>query len=389
MDSLNHERGTRSEITIWQQNVNKSQTGQHDLISSGKLSYAGIDIVALQEPAMNFLGKTIAAKDWIPIYPSTHEKEPGKTRSLMLISATLPTENWEQVEFPSGNVTVLRMTGDWGKMMIFNIYNDCLHDRTIHELTKFYRNNHGTLIGNDEPANAAHVVWVGDFNRHRPAWDRPEDSRLFTRDALDAAETLIRATTELRLDMALPAGIPTHQHYVTKRWSRLDQVFVMENTIDTIIACEAKANNKGLNTDHLPIVTRLDVSMGRTLETITNNYRNVDWEKYRETLQSKLQTFGVPNKIKDQVALNRECDRLTKALQETTDKEVPKMDIFPKSKRWWMREIRELRTHFRKLGRKVGRYSTQPEHLIHAEYKDTHRQYDRAIKYSKQHHWRD
>ena len=346
MDSVNHEQGPHSEITIWQQNVNKLQTGQHDLISSGKLSYMGIDIVALQEPVMNFLCKEIAAKDWIPIYPSTHKKEPSKTRTLKLNSATLPTKNWEQVEFPSGNVTVLRMTGGWGEMTIFNIYNNCLHDITIHKLTKFYRNNHGTLIGNNTSANVVHVVWVGDFNRHHPAWDRPEDSRLFTRDALDAAETLIRATTELRLDMALPAGIPTHQHYVTKRWSRLDQVFVMENTIDTIIECEEKPHDKGINTDHIPIVTRLNVSMGRNPETITNNYRNIDWEKYWETLQSKLQTFRVPNKIKDQAALNIECNRLTKALQETTDKEVPKMDICPKSKRWWTREIRELRTHF-------------------------------------------
>ena len=203
------------------------------------------------------------------------------------------------------------------------------------------------------------------------------------RDTPDTAETLIRATMELRLDMVLLAGIPTHQHYVTKRWSRLEQVFVTENTIDTIIACKAKPNDKGLNTDHLPIVTRLDVSMGRTLETITNNYRKIDWEKYQETLQSKLQMFGVPNKIKDQAPLNRECDHLTKALQETTDKEVPKTDICPKSKRWWTREIREFRTHFRKLGRKVGRFLTLPDHPIHMEYNDAHRQYDRAIKYSK------
>ena len=145
MDSVNHERGTRSELTIWQQNVNKLQTGQHELISSGKLAYTGIDIVALQEPAINYLGKTIAARDWIPIYPSTHEKEPGKSRSLMLINATIPTENWEQVEFPSGDVTVLRISGDWGRITIFNIYNNCLHDRTIHKLTRFHRINYGTL----------------------------------------------------------------------------------------------------------------------------------------------------------------------------------------------------------------------------------------------------
>ena len=63
MDSVNHARGTHSEVTIWQQNMNRSQMGQHNLISSGKLVHAGINIVALQEPAINFLGKTIVARD--------------------------------------------------------------------------------------------------------------------------------------------------------------------------------------------------------------------------------------------------------------------------------------------------------------------------------------
>ena len=112
MDSVNHEGGTRSEIVIWQQNVNKSQTGQHDLISSGRLAHVGIDIVALQEPAVNYLGKTIAARDWIPVYPSMHKKEPSKTRSLILINAAILTERWEQVDFPSGDVTVVRIMGN-------------------------------------------------------------------------------------------------------------------------------------------------------------------------------------------------------------------------------------------------------------------------------------
>ena len=131
------------------------------------------------------------------------------------------------------------------------------------------------------------------------------------------------------------------------------------------------------------------MTLGKTPEAITKNYRNVDWEKFWETLQGKLQDFGVPSKIKDQTSLNRKCEHLTLALQETIKKEVPTTDVCPKSKRWWTREIGHLRTQFRKLGRKVGRYTDQPGHPIHAEYKDTHRKYDRAIKYSKRHHWRD
>ena len=72
MDSINRTRGTRRELTIWQQNVNKLQMGQHNLISSGKLAYKEINFVALQESAINFQGKTTATRDWIPVYPSTH-----------------------------------------------------------------------------------------------------------------------------------------------------------------------------------------------------------------------------------------------------------------------------------------------------------------------------
>ena len=34
-------------------------------------------------------------------------------------------------------------------------------------------------------------------------------------------------------------------------------------------------------------------------------------------------------------------------------------------------------------------FVTQPEHRIHAEHKEAHRKYDKAIKYNKKHHWRD
>ena len=169
-------RGMQSELTIWQQNLNKSQTGQHDLISSGKLAYANIDIVAIQEPAMNFLDKTIAARDWIPIYPSTHEQGPKKTRSIILMNSRLPTENWEQVEFHSGDVTVVRIHGNWGQLTLFNIYNDCIHDRTLHELMEYHRNNRRNLAGSELGENTHHIIWVGDFNRHHLAWDRPEDT---------------------------------------------------------------------------------------------------------------------------------------------------------------------------------------------------------------------
>ncbi|TFK22650.1 hypothetical protein FA15DRAFT_595713, partial [Coprinopsis marcescibilis] len=52
-------------------------------------------------------------------------------------------------------------------------------------------------------------VWLGDFNRHHPMWDRDEDQCLFFRRNLDDAEVLIDMVTEWGMEMTLPRGIPT------------------------------------------------------------------------------------------------------------------------------------------------------------------------------------
>ncbi|KAH9962592.1 hypothetical protein BC827DRAFT_1086453, partial [Russula dissimulans] len=109
---------------IWQQNVNKSPACQHDLLSGKLLTDMKIDIVALQEPSVNFLNLTVASKNWTPVYPSSHATSPDKTRSITLISVTLSTESWEQLAFPSGDVTVISLTCNYGKLILFNIYND-------------------------------------------------------------------------------------------------------------------------------------------------------------------------------------------------------------------------------------------------------------------------
>src|ERR1700677_4382633 len=153
-------------LSIWQQNINKSSASQHDLISSGKLLEDNIDIIALQEPAINFLGKAIATKDWIAIYPTTHNANPVKSRSIILLKASLCTDNWTQIDFPSGDVTAVQLTGAWGKLTIFNIYNDCDNNNTITTLSKFQHEN-PDLLGK-VTQGAAHVVWLGDFNRHHP-----------------------------------------------------------------------------------------------------------------------------------------------------------------------------------------------------------------------------
>ena len=56
MDQLNYTK-------IWQQNVNKSRTSQHNLISNNFLVSNKVSILALQEPSIDKDGYTLASRD--------------------------------------------------------------------------------------------------------------------------------------------------------------------------------------------------------------------------------------------------------------------------------------------------------------------------------------
>ena len=379
----------KTNLKIWQHNINKSRLCQHDLISSGKLTRWEIDIVALQEPAINGFGQTVVSKDWKTIYPSTHTTNPENTRSLLLIRDNLLTDGWEQIELPTGDVMAIRIKGAWGKLTIFNIYNDCTHDETVELLTNYHRKNIKELLGNTETQYKHHLIWVGDFNRHHPCWDTMSNNSLFMKEALEKAEILIQLVAEVGLDLALPAGTPTHEHNVKKRWSRLDQVFITEHTMETLTQCEALPTEQGLNTDHFPIITNLDIEVELTPKKEISNYRDVDWKEFRETLERKISTWGVPKFIRSQEMLNKECDRLTVALQETIDKVVPSVILGLQAKRWWTKELTNLRKNMLKSRRKACKARGKPGSPIWEQFKEARRDFGRELERTKKNHWRD
>jgi ribonuclease HI len=282
---------------------------------------------------------------------------------------------------------VVQLTGVWGKLNIFNIYNDCDHDNTIRALSKFRRDQTDLLEKTTQ--GSAHTIWLGDFNRHHPHWDNHNDTRLFTRDNTRAAEVLIEATAEAGLELALPSGIPTHIHNVTKLWTRLDQVFISDHSTDLIIMCDTTTKERGTNTDHLPILTKLNLATPIAEEKATHNFRDVDWLEFNRELEKNLLEIGPAVTIRTQYQLNDECNKLTKALQNTISKAVPISRICAKSKRWWTRELTMLRRQADKIGRKASKLSHLPYHHLHVEHTAAVKLYRDTLETTKKQHWRD
>ena len=382
---------TIDKISIWQQNVNKSSSCQHDLLSNNQLNRSGINVIALQEPAVNFVNRTIASKDWFPIYPSTHSHSPDRTRSLLLINVSISLDSWEQLDTPSGDITAIRIRGSESDLLLFNVYNDGGSDISLNALVAVHKATTSSTHRSHAPLNpgCTHTIWLGDFNRHHPIWDDPNDTRLFTDEALTAAGKLIEAIADAGLELALPAGTPTHIHNVTKRWTRLDHVFISDHSINNIISCSTCPEYRGIKTDHLPIVTELDLEIAATNEAPMHNFRDVDWEEFRKSLLSRLN--GIPRvaTINNQRQMDEACKDLTTAIQQTIHGEVPIVEICSKSKRWWTKELTGLRKRANKLGRLAYKNRDFPSHSVHAEHKMAVKEYGNTLKSTKKQHWRD
>ncbi|KAG1786572.1 uncharacterized protein HD556DRAFT_1248132, partial [Suillus plorans] len=119
-----------AELKIWQQNLNTSLVAQESLLNSPDI--LDWDILILQEPHINFLRNTRANHRWHVIYPTNHYTNPQqRTRAVTLIKASLDTNMWQQLSFPSSDVVLVQLNGTYGKCTIFNIYNDGTHHDTL------------------------------------------------------------------------------------------------------------------------------------------------------------------------------------------------------------------------------------------------------------------
>jgi hypothetical protein len=125
----------------------------------------------------------------------------------------------------------------------------------------------------------------------------------------------------------LPLGIPTHVHNVSKKWLRLDQVFISEEHMDAIISCKALSHTPGINTDHLPILTTLDLDLARALSNPLKNFRNVDWEEFDKALSKKLNELSPPSRIHTPGELEATCSKLMEAIQDTINNKVPTSSV--------------------------------------------------------------
>jgi hypothetical protein len=104
---------------------------------------------------------------------------------------------------------------------------------------------------------------------------------------------------------------------VTKRYSRPDNIFSTPGLQDLFINCEVDLSSRPTSMDHSPIITRILLPQERIDSPPSFNFRETDWDKYREKLAPRLQLTPDRPLIADAEQLNEVIGNLRQALQET------------------------------------------------------------------------
>ena len=154
-------------LWICQQNVNKSLVAQSDILH--QLDPNIYDIAAIQELYLNHNHNTCTNLHWYTVYPKEHYTVPYKTRSIMLVNMHMATDSWAQVNFSMSGMTVIQIQMVAGNVLIINTYNHITCADSVSHVLQTMRAGvraTGSTVGTEN------MIWLGDFNRHHPAWDK-------------------------------------------------------------------------------------------------------------------------------------------------------------------------------------------------------------------------
>jgi hypothetical protein len=137
----------------------------------------------------------------------------------------------------------------------------------------------------------------------------------------------------------------------------------------------------------VPIVTVIDMELTKSPTQAARNFHKVDWDSFHKTLEGKPDKHESPTYINSPTVLNRICDKLTSAIQETIEAEVPTTEICTRSKCWWSKELTLLRKAMEKLGHNAYKARHWLDHPVHIEHTEACKKYNKTIQHAKQHHW--
>jgi len=369
-------------LRLLQINLNKSEAAQLELIND-ELSN-NYDIILIQEPHTTTFGNIRTPNQFRQVYPGGRQDPNTKVRSGIWVNRNIDTGCWKELPIPdTGDITAIQLTGKYGRLSIFNIYNPCENNSAEVKLHQYLQTR-----GPDIHMGATdHMIWAGDFNRHHPLWDRAEDVHLFTRAATNAADQLIELLGTYGMVMALPKDLPTLRHMVTKKLSRPDNVFCTENLSDLFTICEVDYDHQPTKTDHYPIKSTIELTHNLAPSSPAYNFRMADWDDFNKNLEARISDIRAPRHLLTREEFEEATMALTEVIQDTIRTRIKLRPPIPNKKRWWTSEVEAAKRSKNKAGSLSRQYRAIPEHPAHQQFKEARDSFAKLMIRTKREDW--
>ena len=142
-------------------------------------------------------------------------------------------------------------------------------------------------------------------------------------------------------------------------------------------------------TGHLPIVTILDFPLPWSTKQPGCNLHEADWPTICEKLDEQLKAHLLATRIRTAEEFDKRILLFTRVLMEVLDNEIPTMKPNHFARRWWTKELLQLKRKQNKLSNKSYKFRCIRDHPSHAEYREAVKQFCSLLDFTCNQHWND
>ncbi|EGU72833.1 hypothetical protein FOXB_16658, partial [Fusarium oxysporum f. sp. conglutinans Fo5176] len=302
------------------------------------------DILAIQEPWKNPFDTTThhPAKDQFHLcYPDKDQTLPA--RVCFFINKRLDHSRWhfEEANRDLGSLNLRLGTEEEQRIMVHNVYNPTQ--------TATERGSTLPLLGKALEQSSQHEqIIIGDFNLHHELWGGDRVQR-----ADPNAAELITIIEDHCLTSNLVPGTITYEERDGR--TTIDLCLTTAGLVGRLIQCEIETNMDH-DSDHLPIVTSLDLNIVKMMAKPRRNWKALDEKTFTRVLQRELPPQQRP---RTKTALDRHVEEVMVALTVAVEEAVPTTIPSSRSKSGWNEECAKVLAQSKRLRRQHSLYHTE------------------------------
>jgi len=323
---------------------------------------------------------------WQLIQPSTIREDCAPRHAFRALIWVNSRHRTTPLEIPSSDTTATVVHFGEKNILVIACYDPNAADRAEGE-----RDLAGCLSHLEDVMAKAQATWnnletviCSDLNRHHVIWGGPAVDRGVR---AQEGEPIVDFMQQQGLRSMLRSGTVTWEHQSGRSCSTPDVVLASHGIADVLTRCSLYAIDHG--SDHRAVALEANIhAHPRTARKARRLYDDADWDRIRTDMKEMLQLKGRRD-ISTTAEFEREATEFTELTSRVLERHVPRAKPSPYAKRWWTRELTQLRHTLTALRNRVvaQHRSGRDVEQAAAQVRAARRLYFDAIDQQKRKHW--